>query len=287
MTQTMLSPDTRDRLLRRIGLDDVPTADAAGLETVHRAFVSSVPFEGLTVQLGESRPLDPEALVERVLAGGRGGYCFEINTVLHDLLRTLGFEVERRIGLVGPRMRHADGELPDHMTLVVHTEAGPHIADGGLGEGLLVPMPLREGRVDGPPFAADLERDGDDGWWVGFHSYAGTPGFRFGDAPAQLEDYAPFHQRTSTSPDSHFVRMLVVQQPHEDRIVSLRSRTLFHDGPGIRDRRVLADLAEFAGALDACFGIDPAALGPERMTRLWERACEQHDEREGQATSAA
>jgi N-hydroxyarylamine O-acetyltransferase len=287
MPDTMHLTRTRDRLLRRIGLLEVPSADAAGLATVHRAFVSSVPFEDLTVQLGESRPLDRDALVERVLDGGRGGYCFEVNTVLHTLLVSLGFEVERRQGIVGPRSQHAAGEPTNHLTLVVETEAGPHVADAGLGEGLLVPMPLREGRVDGPPFAADLERDGDDGWWVGFHSYAGTPGFRFGDAACELEDFDPFHERTSTSPDSHFVRTLVVQQPHEDRIVSLRARTLFHDGPGVRNRRVLADLAEFAGALDACFGIDPAALGPERMTRLWERACAQHEARERQAENAA
>ena len=83
-----------NRLLRRIGLTAVPSADAAGLRTVHRAFVSRVPYEDLAVQLGESGPLDPHALIQRVLGGGRGGYCFENNTVLHALLAALGFAVK-------------------------------------------------------------------------------------------------------------------------------------------------------------------------------------------------
>ena len=68
-------PDTTERLLARIGIDRAPEPDAAGLRAVHRAFLSSVPYEGLAVQLGESGPLDPAALAEHMLAGGRGGYC--------------------------------------------------------------------------------------------------------------------------------------------------------------------------------------------------------------------
>ena len=46
----------RDRLLRRIGIGAPPAPDVEGLGKVHRAFVSSVPYEALAVQLGESAP---------------------------------------------------------------------------------------------------------------------------------------------------------------------------------------------------------------------------------------
>ena len=39
------------------------------------------------MQLGETGPLDEAALAARVLADGRGGYCFELNTLLAALLR--------------------------------------------------------------------------------------------------------------------------------------------------------------------------------------------------------
>jgi hypothetical protein len=72
------------------------------------------------------------------------------------------------------------------------------------------------------------------------------------------------------------VQTLVVQRPYDDRIVTLRARTLSVDGPGRREREVLPDADAFAAALRDPMGIDPATLGPERVARLWELACAQH-----------
>jgi hypothetical protein len=72
------------------------------------------------------------------------------------------------------------------------------------------------------------------------------------------------------------VQTLVVQQPADDRVVTLRARTLFVDGRGLRERVVVEDEATFNAVLRHRFGIDPAALGPERVGRLWAKAVEQH-----------
>ena len=273
----MLEPADRDRLLDHIGLDAPPAADLEGLRTVHRAFVSSVPFENIAVQLGESAPIDPPALVERIVAGGRGGYCFEANTILFELLSSLGFEVERREAVVGPRHLHERGALTDHLALVVRTADGEQmIAEGGFGEGPVEPLFLREGPQASGAFEIALERDG-DGWWFEQHEFSTTPGFRFGDQAVGLDAFAPHHVRMSTSPESGFVRTFTVQQPYDDRIVSLRARTLREQGPGADDDvEILADADALGDALRARFGIDPDALGPERLDRLWARAEAQH-----------
>lgn len=273
----MLEPADRDRLLDHIGLDAPPAADLGGLRTVHRAFVSSVPFENIAVQLGESAPIDPPALVERIVGGGRGGYCFEANTILFELLSSLGFEVERREAVVGPRHLHERGALTDHLALVVRTADGEQmIAEGGFGEGPVEPLFLREGPQASGAFEIALERDG-DGWWFEQHEFSTTPGFRFGDQAVGLDAFAPHHVRMSTSPESGFVRTFTVQQPYDDRIVSLRARTLREQGPGADDDvEILADADALGDALRARFGIDPDALGPERLDRLWARAEVQH-----------
>jgi N-hydroxyarylamine O-acetyltransferase len=275
--QEILDTDTRELLLRRIGLLDVPAADAAGLRLVHRAFVSHIPYEDLAVQLGESRPLDPPVLVQRILRDGRGGYCFEINTVLHALLEALGFAVERRQGIVGARGDHARGEPTNHMALVVEIPGeGRFIAEGGWGEGPLDPLPLIEGPVTSGLFELAIERDG-EGWWVAQHEFGATPGFWFADRSATLADFQPHHLRLSSSPDSNFVKNLIVQRPFDDRVVTLRARTLFVDGPHVYRRRVLADERALASALGEQFGIDPAALGQDRLDRLWRQATAQHE----------
>jgi N-hydroxyarylamine O-acetyltransferase len=272
-----LSHETVTALLERIGLAEAPAADADGLRDVHRAFVSRVPYESLAVQLGECEPLSVDPLVARVLDEGRGGYCFEINTVLTALLEALGFGVEHRAAIVGARGARAGGEPTNHLTLVVDAGGERFLADAGWGEGPLDPLPLREGPYTAGSFTWSLEREPDGAWWIGHHDWGSSPGFSFLDAPAALEDLALHHARLSTAPESPFVRTLVVQRPLEDRIVTLRARTLFADGPGLRERRVLDDAAEFAATLHDEFGIDAAALGDDRLRRLWARACAQHE----------
>lgn len=274
----MLDAADRDRLLAHIGLDATPAPDLDGLRTVHRAYVSHVPFENIAVQLGESAPIDPRALVQRIVGGSRGGYCFEANTVLLELLESLGLEVQRREAIVGPRFLHSRGEPADHLALVVRTADGEElIAEGGFGEGPVEPLFLREGPQAAGAFEISLERDG-DGWWFDQHDFSATPGFRFGDEAVDLETFAPHHVRMSTSPESGFVRTLTVQQPSDDRIASLRARTFREQGPGASgEREILDDADAFADVLHDRFAINLDVLGPGRLARLWEKAKAQHE----------
>ena len=272
-----MTPDWQAPLLERIGLSSAPAPNAAGLRTLHRAYVAHVPFENLAVQLGESAPLELRPLVDRILTGGRGGYCFEANTVLHALLESLGFSVERRQAIVGPRDLHARGAPTDHLALVAKTaDEGEFIAEGGFGEGPTQPLPLAVGHPRSGAFSYAIDREG-DGWWVGQHEFGSAPGFRLADEAASLADFQAHHARISTAPESRFVQTLVVQRPFDDHILALRSRTLSTSGPGYDgDPRVLEDSADFATTLDQSFGIDPDHLGSERIARLWERAVDQH-----------
>jgi N-hydroxyarylamine O-acetyltransferase len=252
-------------LLAHIGLDAPPPADRRGLFAVHRAYLETVPYEDIAVQLGEAGPLDEAALAARVLSG-RGGYCFELNTVLAALLRDLGFQVTRHQAVVR-------GEGPtNHMALVVDLGGERWIADSGLGEGFLDPLPLREGAHAIGPFTYTLTREPAGTWWMGQHEWGSIGGFRMAPEPSPVSAFEPHHRRLSTDPESSFVRTLVVQRPCPDRIVCLRSRTLSEVGPGRDRRRVLAGAAELAEVL-ADFGI---ALDGARLDRLWARACEQH-----------
>jgi N-hydroxyarylamine O-acetyltransferase len=254
-------------LLRRIGLDAAPAADVEGLRTVHRAYLERVPYEDLAVQLGETGPLDAAALTERILSG-RGGYCFELNTVLAALLRELGFAVTYHQGVVG-------GEGPtNHMVLLVDLNDRRWIADAGLGEGFVDPLPLREGRHHGPgPLSWTLEREPGGTWWMGQHEWGSVNGFRMEAAPSPQAAFEPHHRRLATDPESSFVRTLVVQQPADDRIVTLRSRTLSEKGPAVDSKRVLADADEFATVLSD-FGI---TLDAARRERAWALAAAQHE----------
>jgi N-hydroxyarylamine O-acetyltransferase len=252
-----------DALLAHIGLPGGVRADREGLFAIHRAYLEHVPYEDIAVQLGETGPLDFETLAERVLSG-RGGYCFELNTVLAGLLRAVGFSVTHHQSVVG-----GSGET-NHMALVV---GGAWIADAGLGEGFLDPLPLREGANTIGPFTYSLEREPAGTWWMRQHQWGSVNGFRMQPEPSTLADFEPHHRRLATDPASSFVQTLVVQKPERDRIITLRSRTLSSIGPTVNSKHVIADLPEFSSVLDT-FGI---TLDGERLERLWDAARTQHE----------
>jgi N-hydroxyarylamine O-acetyltransferase len=162
------------------------------------------------------------------------------------------------------------------MALVVDVDGQPFLADAGLGEGPLDPVALVDGAVTPGPLSWGVERLA-GGWRLTQHEFGSISDVTFVDEPSGLDAFQPHHRRLSGTPESSFVRTLVVQRPYDDRIVTLRSRTLSVDGPGVREREVLADRTAFAGVLRDEFGIAPDALGDGRLSRLWSRACAQHD----------
>ena len=264
-------------LLRRLGLDEPPAPDVAGLWAVHRAFVATVPYEDLAVQLGEAGPLKVPALGRQMLRGGRGGYCFELNGVLGALLEALGFTVRRHRGVVGVPGGRAAGDPVNHLVLVVDAGGSSWVADAGLGEGWLDPLALEPGTQGTDALRWTLDREDDGGWWIAHHEWGSFQGVSVDPEPVGLDAFHGPHRRLSTDPSSSFVQTLVVQRPYDDHVVTLRARTLRADGPAHGEQRVLDDVDDLARTLDGVFGIDPGALGQERLGRLWGQACAQHE----------
>jgi N-hydroxyarylamine O-acetyltransferase len=254
-------------LLSHIGLHAAPAPDVDGLQRLHRAYLERVPYEALAVQLGETGPLEAEELTARVLTG-RGGYCFELNTVLGALLRSVGFEVTHHQAVVG-------GEGPtNHMVLLVQIGGDTWIADAGLGEGFLDPLPLREGSYEIGPFTWSLEREPAGTWWLTHHRWGSFSGFRMAAEASPVVDFERHHERLATDPASSFVQTLVVQKPMSDRIRTLRARTFSELGPSVDTKREVGDIDEFSAVLSGEFGI---TLTDERRSRLWDAACAQHE----------
>lgn len=263
-----------ERLLARIGLATPPAPDAAGLATVHRAYVAAMPYETIAIALEQQTPLDVELVAERVLAGGRGGYCFELNGLLAWLLEALGFRVERHEARVGAR---EEPGLTNHLMLVVALPDGSPerwLADAGLGEGWLDPFPLREGVHASPGgLRWTLERE-PGGWWIGHHAWGSFPGLSVAEEVVALTAFAPHHERLSRANDSPFVQTFGAQRPQDDRITTLRARTLTEYGPEIDERRLIDDEEELAATLRSTFAI---TLDAEDTAALWRRVAAQHD----------
>ncbi|MBV8616643.1 MAG: arylamine N-acetyltransferase, partial [Acetobacteraceae bacterium] len=123
----------KDAWLRRIGYHGPRAPTLATLRGVLAAHATAIPYETIDPLLGHPPGLDIATLQQKMIAGGRGGYCFEQNTLFRAGLRTLGFAVTSLQARV-VRNLAIDAERPAlHMVLRVDLPEGAFLADVGFG----------------------------------------------------------------------------------------------------------------------------------------------------------
>ena len=132
-----------DAYLKRIGYSGPRAATLDTLQSVHALHPSAIPFENLNPLLGWPVALDMDSLQTKMVAGGRGGWCFEHNTLLRHALESLGFSVT---SLAARVLWNATPGTPigprSHMLLLVNLDGLPYLADVGFGGNVLT-APLR------------------------------------------------------------------------------------------------------------------------------------------------
>ncbi len=277
--------------LARLGVDHEPPSLGA-LFRLHAAHVERVPYEDLEVQLGRVTSLDPAVSFGRI-ATGRGGYCYHLNGAFSALLSALGYQVTRHPGGVQGTGDEAGIHL-NHLPLTVsglsEEPDTDWLVDVGLGDGIHVPVPLREGVYKQGPLLFGVRRSEvtPGGWRLDHDPQGSFTGMDFAPEVAVLPDFAEKHRELSTSESSGFVRTLAVQRRDADGVDSLRSLTLGRL-PG--EKTVLESPADWWAALGDVFGVPSSVFTGEERARLWRQAVEQHEryvaEREGAEGSAA
>ncbi len=185
--------------------------DLAVLTKLHAAHLAAIPFENLDVVLGRPVLLDIGSLQEKIVRAGRGGYCFEQNTLFAGALRALGFQVSALEARVRPP--GAAHILPrTHMVLQVNVDQDAWLADVGFGgDGPIYPVHLNEAASEQPGGTYRVVSEGTarvlqlrhrDGW---------QDLYAFSLAPAYPIDFEVANHFTSTHPRSPFLKTLTAQ----------------------------------------------------------------------------
>jgi N-hydroxyarylamine O-acetyltransferase len=82
-----------DAYFARIGYAGPRNPSLEVLNAIVEAHIQSIPFENLDVLLRREIRLEPAALFQKLILDRRGGYCFEQNGLLLEILRTMGFQI--------------------------------------------------------------------------------------------------------------------------------------------------------------------------------------------------
>ena len=241
--------------LARIHYAGPTQANAETLHALHLAHLMAVPFENLDIHLGRKITVDEAAILNKVVALRRGGFCYELNGAFAALLRALGFQVT----LLSARVARADGgEGPefDHLTLRVDLEQ-PWLADVGFGESFVEPLRLEAGREQLDPTGLyrllqqgerlRMEKSLSDGSWKAQYS--------FSLQPRRLEEFAGMCRFHQTSPESSFTQKRICTRATPEGRITLSEMKLITTRNGEREERSLASEEEWTSILRKRFGI--------------------------------
>lgn len=258
---------------RRIGYLHALTPDVATVQALARAHAAAIAFENLDPLMGRTPELDPLAIEDKLVIAGRGGYCFEHNLLMAEVLRGMGLAVSCLIARVQWKRPEDAPSAQSHMLLLVTIEGEPWVVDVGFG-GLTLTSVLRlqsglEQLTPHEPFRL-LEEVGEwrmqaqlGGQWRSL--------YRFLLQPCERVDYDVANHYVATHPDSPFTSNLIVARSALDQRLALRnSEFTVHHRDGSSERYTLRSAREIRGVLESHFMLvlPPHQALDRRLARL-------------------
>jgi N-hydroxyarylamine O-acetyltransferase len=263
------SPVDLSRYFARIGYAGSREPSLSVLHALTAAHVHSIPFENLSVVLGQPVPLEPEALFRKLVNERRGGYCFEQNGLFLAVLAQLGFAVKpisARVRLQRPR----DFTPPrTHVFLRVELGGESWLTDVGVGALSLTAalrLELETAQVT-PHETRRIVREG------ARYFHQALLGGEWSDVcEFTLEEMPPIDREvanwfTSSHPQSHFKNRLIASRAAEAgrRVNLLNDELSIRGADGQATRQPLASARELISALREHFALefpDDTVFGP-------------------------
>ena len=250
----------RSAWLERIGYAG-PLAPT--LETLNRlifAHAHAISYETLDIMLGRPPKLDVTTLQAKMIAGRRGGYCFEQNMLFREALRSLGYRITSLQGRVVRGLAIDAARPAIHMLLRVELPEGPYLADVGFGN--LAPtcaLSLKPTIEQETPHEVmrfievagelTLQARLNHGW---AHIYRVIP------YPRYDGEYEITNWYTGTHPETPYQGNIILAKPgpNRTRVTMYNARVTVRDADGRADKRWLTNDNEYHDVLRREFGLN-------------------------------
>jgi N-hydroxyarylamine O-acetyltransferase len=275
-----LTPAQIRAYLDRIGYSGPTQPTLQTLQRIHLAHLLTVPFENLDIHRGRPIRLERDPLFQKIVRERRGGFCFELNSLLAALLQGLGFSVQLLSGQVS-RVDGSFGPEFDHLAVQVNLKDDAWLADVGYGDSFRQPLRLGDPEIQtheqgcyrqvpwmdrSDPTAADpwpstpsprywlIQQEQPDHTWKTL--------FLLDRIPRQLQEFEPMCRFHQTSPESMFTRLRLCTLATPTGRITLTARAngsasfkwIETTAKG-RQERTLKDEKEYEQLLAHAFGI--------------------------------
>jgi N-hydroxyarylamine O-acetyltransferase len=236
----------------RIGYTGPKTATLATLQALHRLHPVAIPFENLDPLLKRPVDLALSAIFSKLVEGGRGGYCYEQNTLFAAVLETLGYCVSTVAARVQWGTPATVQRPRSHMLLRIKLPQQDYLADVGFGL-LTLTAPLRlqpDVEQTTPHGRHRLLRIGDELQLQVRLLEAWAPMYQLSLQEQAQSDWEVANWFTSTHPNSAFTHSLMAARPVGDqRYGLLNNRLSIYHSTGRVERRFLQTCSQLASVL--------------------------------------
>jgi len=215
------------KYLHRIQYTDELNPSLQVLKNLQKSHLIHIPFENLDIIAGKPIELDIEKLYNKIVLNNRGGFCYELNGLFFELLRTIGFEVKMVSARVYNKKKGFDQEF-DHMVLIARIDNSDYLTDVGFGEFAFSPLKIELNAIQNDERSLFKIEEHDSNYllvskqekeqWI--------PEYIFSLKARELNEYEGMCHYHQTSPESHFTWKRICSLPTEKGRITITGNTL-------------------------------------------------------------
>lgn len=247
----------KQKYLKRIDFEPKEIrADLENLKYLQKNHLLHIPFENLDIHWKRTISLDTEKFYQKIIAEKRGGFCYELNGLFNEFLRTLCFQTK----IISARVAQRDGNFGaeyDHLAILVKIDDEEFLVDIGFGDFAAEPL----------KFILDVEQIDENGTFLirkfddEYFEVVKKDGaswkseYIFKDLARDLSEFSEMCNFHQTSPESHFTRGKLCSIMIENGRKTLTDKMFIETKNGERVETQVNSEAEFYEILEREFGI--------------------------------
>jgi N-hydroxyarylamine O-acetyltransferase len=246
-----------ERYLERIGYKGNTRPTLELLTLLQKKHLLSVPFENLDIHYKVPIVLDTRDIFEKVITRRRGGFCYELNSLFGELLKSIGFDVKMISARVFNQEKQIFSPEFDHLAIIAKIDSIDYLTDVGFGEFAFTPLKIELNTIqDDERGAFMIERFDDRYYKVAKRVNENwIPEYMFTLKERDLSAFEEMCQYNQTSALSHFTQNKFCSLATEKgRITVTANKIKITEGATVTELAITSE-KEFLEALDRYFHI--------------------------------
>lgn len=261
-----------EKYLERIHFSGIPEMSMETLKKIHQLHPKHIPFENIDPYTGKVPSLNAGDVFKKLVVESRGGYCYEQNLLLSEVLKYLGFKVKLQLGRVVWGRQENSVAAQTHLLLIVDFEDKKYVADCGFGTATLTsPIFLNEEDQQQTPNGIFKVSHRENTYTLWMWKEQWLPVYRFIPEHVEPVDLEISNWYLSTHPDSHFKNKLILSKVDEnarytytDHVLNIRS------DDGAKESVTIENDIQLYGILINTFGLKENAIEAlKSKVRIW------------------